>query len=193
MSAHAEVIRPILFVVRLLLWISAVITLALAAWIVDHNVTGYRAVFPLVIAVLTTVFYIPSLFTACMKNNKGYMIPLDVIFYALWLSAFIFIAQTDNVFGGAGCSYFSWTVSNACRRRNSVQAFTFLSFFWTLCGLCLETLNIYLEARYYRKGGHIVHPEKPPQPDQYNQGGSTSVPPGQTAGVTPASAEQAHV
>lgn len=49
MSAHAEVIRPILFVVRLLLWISAVITLALAAWIVDHNVTGYRAVFPLVI------------------------------------------------------------------------------------------------------------------------------------------------
>ncbi|EPS28488.1 hypothetical protein PDE_03434 [Penicillium oxalicum 114-2] len=185
MSAHAEVIRPILFVVRLLLWISAVITLALAAWIVDHNVTGYRAVFPLVIAVLTTVFYIPSLFTACMKNNKGYMLPLDVIFYALWLSAFIFIAQTDNVFGGAGCSYFSWTVTPDYGRPSFI--------FWTLCGLCLETLNIYLEARYYRKGGHIVHPEKPPQPDQYNQGGSTSVPPGQTAGVTPASAEQAHV
>ncbi|KAF7715349.1 Uncharacterized protein PECH_001413 [Penicillium ucsense] len=192
MAAHSKIIRPILFAVRLLLWISAVITLGLGAWIVDH-VKGYRAVFPLVIAVLTTVFYIPSLFTACMKTNKGYMLPLDIVFYALWLSAFIFIAQTDNAFNEIGCASFSWTLNNACRRRNSIQAFTFLSFFWTLCGMCLEILNIYLEGRYFRKGGNIIHPEKPTQPDQYNNGAAPAVSAGQTAGVAPATAEQPQV
>jgi putative effector of murein hydrolase LrgA (UPF0299 family) len=48
MMGHAEVIRPFLFSVRLLLWISAVITLGLTAWVVDH-LKGYRAIFTLVI------------------------------------------------------------------------------------------------------------------------------------------------
>jgi hypothetical protein len=34
-------------------------------------------------AVLTVVFYIPALFTAWMKRNRGYMLPMDIIFYAL--------------------------------------------------------------------------------------------------------------
>jgi hypothetical protein len=159
MKKHADTIRPFLFSVRLLLWFCAVITLALTAWVVDH-LKGYRAVFPLVIAVLTTAFYIPSLFTAGMRRNRGYMIPLDIVFYALWLSAFIFVAQTDDLGNGAGCSYYSWDRSTSCRRRNAIEAFTFLSFFWTFCGLCLETLNIYLDGRHSTVPT-INHPEKP--------------------------------
>lgn len=48
MTEHADIIRPFLFSVRLLLWICAVITLGLSAWVVDH-LKGYRAVFTLVI------------------------------------------------------------------------------------------------------------------------------------------------
>ncbi|CEO59696.1 hypothetical protein PMG11_04363 [Penicillium brasilianum] len=158
MMEHGEVIRPFLFSVRLLLWISAVITLGLTAWVVDH-VKGYRAIFTLVIAVLTTAFYIPSLFTACMRRNRGYMIPLDIVFYALWLSAFIFVAQTDNLGDGAGCSYFLWDLSTSCRRRNAIEAWTFLSFFWTFCGLCLETLNVFLDSRHSTVAT-ANHPEK---------------------------------
>lgn len=48
MANRSEIIRPFLFSCRLLLWISAVITLGLTAWVVDH-LKGYRAVFSLVI------------------------------------------------------------------------------------------------------------------------------------------------
>ncbi|KAF3403554.1 hypothetical protein F1880_009464 [Penicillium rolfsii] len=174
MTEHGEIIRPFLFAVRLLLWISAVITLGLSAWVVDH-IKGYRAVFTLVIAVLATVFYIPSLFTACMHRNRGYMIPLDIVFYALWLSAFIFVAQTDDIAGGSGCSYFSWNLSYNCRRRNAVQAFTFLAFFWTFCGLCLETLNIFLDGRRSR-APTVEHPEKPISSGPAAHNGTTSNP-----------------
>ncbi|KAJ5167098.1 uncharacterized protein N7482_005879 [Penicillium canariense] len=134
MTKHADIIRPFLFSVRLFLWISALITLSLTAWVVDH-LKGYRAIFTLVIAVLTTAFYIPSLFTACMHRNRGYMLPLDIVFYALWLSAFIFVAQTDDYFDDVG--------------------------FWTLCGLCLETLNIYFDSRHSTYVPTVNHPEKP--------------------------------
>lgn len=48
MRNHTDVVRGFLFAVRLLLWLSAVITLGLTAWVVDH-LEGYRAVFTLVI------------------------------------------------------------------------------------------------------------------------------------------------
>ncbi|KAJ5172044.1 hypothetical protein N7492_004637 [Penicillium capsulatum] len=158
MANRADIIRPLLFGVRLLLWISAVITLALTAWVVNH-LKGYRAIFTLVIAVLATAFYIPSLFTSLMDRNRGYMIPLDIVFYALWLSAFIFVAQTDELLDGAGCAFFSWTLSRGCKRRNAIEAFTFLAFFWTLCGLCLEILNVYLDYRQSTSAA-ATHPQK---------------------------------
>jgi hypothetical protein len=55
MSDHTDIIRPFLFSVRLLLWLSAVITLALTAWVVDH-LKGYRAIFGLVIVSIRTSF-----------------------------------------------------------------------------------------------------------------------------------------
>lgn len=36
-------------------------------------------------AVLATAFYIPSFFTSLMRHNRGYMLPLDIIFYALYV------------------------------------------------------------------------------------------------------------
>lgn len=45
---RGDIIRPSLFAVRLLLWISAVITMGLTAWVADH-LKGYRAIFTLVI------------------------------------------------------------------------------------------------------------------------------------------------
>lgn len=159
MSDAIEVIRPILFVIRLFLWISAVIVMGLAAWAVTH-LKGYRTIYTLVVAVLATAFYIPSLFTSCMHRNRGYMLPLDIIFYALWLAAFIFVAQTDSTLNGAACRFYVWN-SFSCVRRNSIEAFTFLSFFWTLCGLCFEIANFYLHGRSSTGQLPANHPEKP--------------------------------
>lgn len=152
-------LRVCLFAVRAAQWISSVIVLGLTAYAVNH-LKGYRTVFTLVIAVLSTAFYIPSFFVACMKRNRGYIIPLDIVFYALWLSAFIFVAQTDSTFDtdGIGCYYFVWDVTAGCKRRNAIEAFAFLAFFWTLCGLCVEIANVYLLDREVRSTNH---PEKP--------------------------------
>ncbi|KAJ5241541.1 uncharacterized protein N7469_003132 [Penicillium citrinum] len=179
MKDHADYIRPFLFAVRLLLWISAVITLGLTAWVVAH-LKGYRAIFTLVIAVLTTVFYIPALFTACMHRNRGYMLPLDIIFYALWLSAFIFVAQTDDFLGGSGCSFFIWDLNTSCKRRNAIEAFSFLSFFWTFCGLCLEIANVYIGSWHTSA---ITHPEKPNGAISSGANGATATTP--SAGSAP--------
>lgn len=59
MKDHADYIRPFLFAVRLLLWISAVITLGLTAWVVAH-LKGYRAIFTLVIVSTSTFFNISN-------------------------------------------------------------------------------------------------------------------------------------
>lgn len=55
MGNRANIIRPLLFGVRLLLWLSAVITLALTAWVVAH-LKGYRAIFTLVVVSLRSFF-----------------------------------------------------------------------------------------------------------------------------------------
>ncbi|CEJ61575.1 hypothetical protein PMG11_10105 [Penicillium brasilianum] len=161
MTEASEIIRPFLFAVRLALWISAVIVMGLTAWSVTH-LKGYRVIFTLVIAVLSVVFYIPSLFTACMHRNRGYMLPLDIVFYALWLSAFIFVAQTNYGlnYEDGGCRFYVWSINSGCGRRNAIEAFTFLSFFWTLCGLCLEIANVYVHGRT-ANAPSVTHPEKP--------------------------------
>ncbi|KAI9926513.1 hypothetical protein MW887_004281 [Aspergillus wentii] len=128
---------------------SAVIVLGLTAWAVVH-LDGYRVVYTLVIAVLTTAFYIPSLFLAFMKSNRGYMYPVDVVFSYLWIAAFIFLAQANN---DNGCSWFVWTASKLCARKNVAEAFTFLAFFWTLCGMCLEAVNFYYYLKDTRGAG----------------------------------------
>lgn len=106
MSDATEIIRPILFAIRLFLWMSAVIVMGLTAWAVTH-LKGYRTIYTLVIvciavqfthlllttpmqAVLATAFYIPAFFTSCMRRNLGYMLPLDIIFYGLYVKPTIF-------------------------------------------------------------------------------------------------------
>jgi len=164
MSDDGEVIRPILFVIRLMQWMAAVVVMGLTAWAVVH-LDGYRVVFTLVISVLTVVFYIPALFLACMKRNRGYMLPVDIIFYALWLAAFIFLAQTND-----GCRWFVWGNSRACSRKNAAEAFTFLALFWTLCGMCLEIMNFYYSGEEINRADLQRHSEKQPLPQ------SSSVP-----------------
>ncbi|KAJ5364570.1 uncharacterized protein N7496_010283 [Penicillium cataractarum] len=168
MTEANEIIRPFLFAVRVALLISAVIVMGITAWAVTH-LKNYRTIFTLVVAVLSTVLYIPSVFTSCMQRNRGYMIPLDIVFYALWLAAFIFVAQTNGTlsFDNAGCRYYVWDLNSGCAKRNAIEAFTFLSLhsnryhsFWTLCGLCLEILNVYLQGRSVDTPS-VPHPEKP--------------------------------
>ncbi|OJJ35962.1 hypothetical protein ASPWEDRAFT_533050 [Aspergillus wentii DTO 134E9] len=147
MSDSGSAFRFGLFFARLFQWISAVIVLGLTAWATVH-LDGYRVVYTLVIAALTTAFYIPAFFLSFMKSNRGYMLPMDVVFSYLWLAAFIFLSQANNT-----CSWFVWTASRACARKNAAEAFTFLAFFWTLCGMCLEAGNVYYYLRDARGAG----------------------------------------
>lgn len=119
---------------------------------------GYRVIYTLVIAVLTVAFYIPALFLVWVKRNRGYLLPLDMIFSFLWLVAFVFFAQHNR---DIGCHWFIWSASSGCARKNTAEAFTFLAFFWALCCMCFEILNMY----YYGKeaGEANRQPEKRPQ------------------------------
>lgn len=64
----------------------------------------------------------------------------------------------------------------------NMHAHILLNSFWTFCGLCLETLNLYLDGRNARDVSAINHPEKP---DHLNRENDYGVP---TAGTQPAPA-----
>ncbi|GFF25234.1 hypothetical protein IFM46972_01333 [Aspergillus udagawae] len=153
-----DALRPFLFVARLFAWISAVIVMGVTAWAVT-KVDGYRVVYPLVIAVLTTAFYIPAMVVSTMKRNRGYMLPLDIVFSYLWLAAFIFLAQHV---GQLNCRWFAFGVSSSCTRKRTAEAFSFLAFFWILCAMCFEIFNFYFSGK---EGPVRTHAEKPPHPE----------------------------
>ncbi|RHZ58375.1 MARVEL domain-containing protein [Aspergillus thermomutatus] len=155
-----DAIRPFLFVVRLFAWLSAIIVMGVTAWAVTKT-DGYRVVYPLVIAVLSTAFYIPAMVVSTMKRNRGYMLPLDIVFSYLWLAAFIFLAQH---IGQENCRWFYWGVSTACARKRTAEAFSFLAFFWTLCAMCFEIFNFYYSGKERPEGMH-PHGEKRLHPE----------------------------
>lgn len=118
-------------------------------------------IYPLVIAVLTTAFFIPAMIVSAMKRNRGYMLPLDIVFSYLWLAAFIFLAQH---IGQENCRWFFFGVSSACTRKRTAEAFSFQAFFFTLCAMCLEIFNFYYSGREGPVGMR-PHAEKHPHPD----------------------------
>lgn len=71
MSETAEVIRPILFVIRLFLWISAVIVMGLTAWAVTH-LKGYRTVYTLVIVCIIVVLFLANPFRCVVDTDISY-------------------------------------------------------------------------------------------------------------------------
>ncbi|EDP53610.1 integral membrane protein [Aspergillus fumigatus A1163] len=158
--APRDTLRPFLLVARLFAWISAVIVMGITAWAVTKR-DGYRVIYPLVIAVLTTAFFIPAMIVSAMKRNRGYMLPLDIVFSYLWLAAFIFLAQH---IGQENCRWFFFGVSSACTRKRTAEAFSFQAFFFTLCAMCLEIFNFYYSGREGPVGMR-PHAEKHPHPD----------------------------
>ncbi|GIJ86583.1 hypothetical protein Asppvi_005473 [Aspergillus pseudoviridinutans] len=153
-------LRPFLFVARLFAWVSAVIVMGVTAWAVT-KVDGYRVVYPLVIAALTTAFYIPAMIVSTMRRNRGYMLPLDIVFSYLWLAAFIFLAQHV---GQQNCRWFASSLSSSCTRKRTAEAFSFLAFFWTLCAMCFEIFNFYFSGKEGPVGMR-THAEKTPHPE----------------------------
>ncbi|KAH1696102.1 hypothetical protein KXX25_000703 [Aspergillus fumigatus] len=159
--APRDTLRPFLLVARLFAWISAVIVMGITAWAVTKR-DGYRVIYPLVIVGRSNNrVFIPAMIVSAMKRNRGYMLPLDIVFSYLWLAAFIFLAQH---IGQENCRWFFFGVSSACTRKRTAEAFSFLAFFFTLCAMCLEIFNFYYSGREGPVGMR-PHAEKHPHPD----------------------------
>ncbi|KAL2016202.1 hypothetical protein VTK56DRAFT_4091 [Thermocarpiscus australiensis] len=98
-----------------LVWISAVIVMGILAYLVSRGWGGDHVIYELVIAVLTTAFY---LFAFFLGTYPGYVLLFNLIFSYLWLVAVSFTAS-------------DWSYSNSAL-LSTAEAFSFIAFFFLL-------------------------------------------------------------
>jgi len=129
-SKASGCIRPLLFCVRFIQWVSALIVMGIVSWFINKYEVGEHLKYEEVIACTSVVFFFPGMVFAFVKTVTWQLIPLDLIFSYLWLTAFIFAAQD-----------YSWHAQSNipdASYKYSVEAFAFLAFFFTLCSAVLQ-------------------------------------------------------
>lgn len=135
--------RPLLLATRTLQWVSSVIAMGFYAYFVHRQHHGVHIIFNLVISVLSVVFFIPAFLSPFRSTLLSkWVVIIDTIFSYLWLTAFIFAAQSYNY----GDVYFNAPFGVKVSVKHAAEAFTFLAFFFTLVGLVTETLTRWSDA-----------------------------------------------
>jgi len=128
-------IRRVLALNRILQWASAVIVMGIVSYFIAKYTQGTHLIYEEVIACIMVGLWLPTLFLPFMGSYKGYYWPLDLIFTYLWLTAFIFTTQDYNY---KRCSLNAPPGERRCSRKWTLEAFTFLTFFFTLTGAILD-------------------------------------------------------
>ncbi|PWI72422.1 hypothetical protein PCL_11045 [Purpureocillium lilacinum] len=118
-----------------IIFASAVIVMGLVSSFIDRSpFRGYRVVYLEVISVFTVFIYLFAIFFPMSRSYRGYMAPVSWIFTYLWITAFVFSSQ---VWSGAACANEQPT-SASCSKKKTVEAFTFIAFWFQLLDLMLE-------------------------------------------------------
>jgi len=128
--------RPALLANHVLHWISSIIVLGISAYFIHKYTHNTHLRYWISIAAIDTLLYLPALALPVMKNYKGYLAPLALIFSYLWLTAFIFAAQDYNYNGGPLMN--SPTLVNKPALKKTLEAFAFIAFITSLIGFALE-------------------------------------------------------
>ncbi|KAJ5949807.1 hypothetical protein N7454_001391 [Penicillium verhagenii] len=127
--------RPLQLILRSLQWISAVVVLGLTSRFINQGPHGQHITYQEVISALSVVFFIPAFISPFRPAFLSkVVIPIDLVFSYLWLTAFVFAAQDYN---WHSC-YFHSPPGVTCQRKRANEAFIFLalyalsSFFFSL-------------------------------------------------------------
>ncbi|OKL62355.1 hypothetical protein UA08_02221 [Talaromyces atroroseus] len=145
--------RPILLATRTMQWISAVITMGIYSYFVKKQHHGVHIIFNEVIAVLSVVFFLPAFLSPFRSTFSKFVVPIDFIFSYLWLTAFVFAAQSYSY----GNVRFQPPSGVNVPIKHAAEAFVFLTFFFTALGLAFETATRWTD----RDADAVVAREKP--------------------------------
>lgn len=142
---QSTVARPVLLVTRTMQWVSSVIAMGFYAYFVHRQHHGSHVIFNLVIAVLSVVFFLPA-FLSPFKSSmlSKWVVLIDIVFSYLWLTAFIFAAQSYNY----GNVYYNAPFGVKKSTKHAAEAFVFLAFIFTVFGLITETLTHWTDAEH---------------------------------------------
>ncbi|QQK40837.1 MARVEL-like domain [Penicillium digitatum] len=144
MGFSTTLARPLQLVTRTMQWSSAVIVMGLTSFFINHGPRGQHTIYQEVIAVLSVVFFLPALISPFLPSSLGrFVLAIDVVFSYLWLTAFIFSAQDYST---RRC-YNAIPAGLKCKRKRANEAFIFLVFIFTFCGMFLEVAALWANRR----------------------------------------------
>ncbi|KAJ5931109.1 hypothetical protein N7466_006602 [Penicillium verhagenii] len=136
--------RPLQLILRSLQWISAVVVLGLTSRFINQGPHGQHITYQEVISALSIVFFIPAFISPFRPAFLSkVVIPIDLVFSYLWLTAFVFAAQDYN---WHSC-YFHSPPGVTCQRKRANEAFIFLAFIFTFLGIPLEGAALHAYRR----------------------------------------------
>jgi len=128
-------LRALLFVTRFLQWASAVIVMGIASYYIAKYTRNEHIIYYEVIACTTVAFFLIPLFLSFVKRVTWHFISLDLIYSYLWLTAVVFTAQDYNY---NDCAAGPPSQETSCSRKYALEAFTFLTFFFTIISMILQ-------------------------------------------------------
>jgi len=130
-------LRTILVANQALQWISSVIVMSLASFLISKpGKAGEHVEYTEVIAVLNVVLWILGIILPFSGRYGGHLLPLEFIMSYLWLTAFIFQAQD---YSWQSCStHGPNSLIGFCSYKKAMEAFTFLAFFFAVTAIILE-------------------------------------------------------
>ncbi|RYO85983.1 hypothetical protein DL766_007247 [Monosporascus sp. MC13-8B] len=109
-------LSPFLLFSNIVTWISAVIVMGIVSYFISQSTyyVGRHLIYVEVISVLTVAFFVASFL---LGRSPGYSLLFNIIFSYLWLVAVVFTAE-------------SWSHSGAGVLPHTVEAFSFIAFFF---------------------------------------------------------------
>ncbi|KAI1091750.1 hypothetical protein F5B19DRAFT_457574 [Rostrohypoxylon terebratum] len=123
---------PFFLFSNVLIWVSAVIVMGILSYFISlSNYVPGRIIYEEVISVLTVAFFLISFI---LGTYPGYILLFNIIFSYLWLVSVVFAAL-------------DWSYEYAGALNHTVEAFTFIAFFFLLFNVISDWHRGY--------GGHI--------------------------------------
>ncbi|RHZ67124.1 MARVEL domain-containing protein [Aspergillus thermomutatus] len=146
------VTRPIVLLTRFMQWSSAVIVMGITSYFIHNWPKGEHTIYWEVISTISVAFFLPGFVSPFIPNKLSmFVLPIDIIFSYLWLTAFVFAAQDYN---WHDCAVNAPPGAN-CAIKKANESFIFLAFIFTFFAIGLEVVNLWAQREStHSNGGH---------------------------------------
>ncbi|KAF7183706.1 hypothetical protein CNMCM7691_004056 [Aspergillus felis] len=156
------VTRPIILLVRFMQWSSAVIVMGITSYFMHNWPKGEHTIYQEVISTMSVAFFLPAFVSPFIPDKLSKIVlPIDIIFSYLWLTAFVFAAQDYN---WHNCAV-NAPPGASCSIKKANESFIFLAFIFTFFAIGLEVVNLWAQresASYNdKRDGHHASTEPP--------------------------------